>query len=455
MGSVRKFVTSYAGRRLILGAFIEWLRDACLKADSLLTAKRLRIYPILVIVMSVGTFAVSIGKAAITGGLPFDSFGSPVAVDLTAHVTAGWIALHGDLSRLYDLNYQWQVQQGLLGSGHEGFLDAYLSPPFVAFAYAPLAGLPYLTAAVLWTVFTIILLALSFHLIWPLVPNLHRYGYRRVLIVTLSCWPVFELLGDGQDSAISLLLLVAGLRLLLARRDLVAGGLLGLGLFKPQLFLMIPVLLLLQRRWRALGGWVTVALVLAGVSMAIMGVEGARSYVDVFTSDSYGTWIADRLGWKMQSLAALARTLFVGSSAFLVAPIMAVGGAIALVLLIKASSRQVLDDRATTLLYAFSILLIPMFNPHFFIYDVVVLLPGALILLNERPASPAVRVSIATAYVLTFTAPIRYILFGHAPGPIPFLSAPWTVVPFVVLAFLARAAQTERHLETRGPATLP
>jgi hypothetical protein len=52
---------------------------------------------------------------------------------------------------------------------------------------------------------------LSLWLLWPLLPTLHRFGFVRVVLVILSARFVFDLILTGQDSAISLLIFVAGL----------------------------------------------------------------------------------------------------------------------------------------------------------------------------------------------------------------------------------------------------
>ncbi len=347
------------------------------------------------------------------------------------------MALEGNLDRLYDLTYQRDTQQRILGEGHEGLLDLYLSPPFVAYLYAPLAALPYLAAAALWTALTILLLWLSLHLLWPLLPNLHRHGFGLAVVLAFSTQPVFELLGDGQDSAISLLLLAGGLRLLLGRHDVLAGGVLGLGVFKPQLFLVIPVLLLVQRRGRALASWVTVALALALISLAMVGARGVHAYLSLLTSEAYRLGIVDGLGWKMQSAIGFVRALLPETARSLASPVAAAMGMAAFALLLRAASRPAQDSRSFALLYALATLLVALVNPHLFLYDCVVFLLPALILLDQAPASPAVRLSLAAAYVLFWTVPLRYIAFGHAPWPVSILAGQWTILPLVALVAVA------------------
>lgn len=120
----------------------------------------------------------------------------------------------------------------------------------------------------------------SVWLLSPIAPMLQRYGRGRVLLLVFSSLPAISLIINGQDSAVTLLILVASLRLLLARRDTAAGAILGLGgAFKPPLFLLMPLLLLFQRRWRALGMWFAVCGGLAAVSVVLLGPGGVRTYI--------------------------------------------------------------------------------------------------------------------------------------------------------------------------------
>jgi hypothetical protein len=180
---------------------------------SALTVSRVRDDAILAIIAAFGILAASY----LTGDVPFDVYGHPVAVDLTAHLAGGQIAGAGDLAKLYDVGLPLPAEQGLLGGRHPEYLDLFVSAPFVAYLYLPLVNRPYPASATIWTVLTLALLLASLQLLWPLVPRLHRFGFGVVALGCFSAWPTLEALADGQDSAIALLLLVLGLRCLVGR----------------------------------------------------------------------------------------------------------------------------------------------------------------------------------------------------------------------------------------------
>ena len=101
-------------------------------------------------------------------------------------------------------------------------------------------------------------------------PAFAALGRRGVLLVVVSSQPVLEVIGAGQDSVVVLAAIVGGAVLLARRPPFVAGLVLAVALIKPQLALLVPVVLLLCHAWRALA-----AMAVAG--LAVAGIDGGRS----------------------------------------------------------------------------------------------------------------------------------------------------------------------------------
>jgi len=78
----------------------------------------------------------------------------------------------------------------------------------------------------------------------------------------------------GQDSALSLLILAGVFALLRCRRELLAGSILALGLYKPHLVMPLAGILTVSGYRRAMLGFVGMGLVLFGVSLAMVGWDG-------------------------------------------------------------------------------------------------------------------------------------------------------------------------------------
>src|SRR5262249_39338133 len=145
--------------------------------------------------------------------------------------------------------------------------------------------------------------------------RLHPLGAGRVAFVTASSAPFVETLTAGQDSALSLLLLTAALRLSLAGRDLTAGLVLGLGAHKPHLFGLVGVALLLQRRWRAAATMLAAFAALGALSVALLGSAGVTAYFVLLSSQAYRRGIVGAWNWKMISVSAPVRAVLDGGAA--------------------------------------------------------------------------------------------------------------------------------------------
>jgi hypothetical protein len=97
-------------------------------------------------------------------------------------------------------------------------------------------------------------------------------------LACVAFFPVFFALLQGQD-VLFLVLLFAAVYVLLQRNgDIAAGCCLGLGLFRFHLVLPLVLILLWQKRTRAIFGFLVTAVGLAAISVAIIGWQGALAY---------------------------------------------------------------------------------------------------------------------------------------------------------------------------------
>ena len=117
---------------------------------------------------------------------------------------------------------------------------------------------------------------------------------REMLVFSLVLCPAvpFNVI-TGQNAFFSAALLLGGFGLL-ARSPILAGALLGILTFKPQIWLMVPIALLAARHWRARASASAVAVLIACLSLAVFGTEIWRVWLELMTgaSDQYRTWVA-------------------------------------------------------------------------------------------------------------------------------------------------------------------
>jgi hypothetical protein len=203
----------------------------------------------------------------------YDRSGAVLGQDFLAFYT-GWRLVLTEPTALYDLSRQHELQQVLRGAHDTSGIYAFINPPAFAACFALLGLLPYRWAYIVWELIGAIALTAALLYLRPLLPALRGWRWWAAIGFMLGFAPFFDVISDGQNTFLSLLLHVLILRALLADRPLLAGALIGLGLLKPQLFIPILPLALLVRGWRVLPGFA----VSAGIQVALATVLVGSSW---------------------------------------------------------------------------------------------------------------------------------------------------------------------------------
>jgi len=172
---------------------------------------------------------------------------------------------------LYSRTANLAVVKATLGFTMESVV--YTRPPFYAAILKPLAFLPYRVAYAAFS------LATLSSILWFVIrfskecPPLPFFAAMSIPALTALC--------GGQDTPF--LLAILGASILLTRRgsDFLAGLVLSLIAIKFHLFLFVPILLLVKKRWRILGGAAMGTLILTGLGVFIAGVDSTRQYLNV------------------------------------------------------------------------------------------------------------------------------------------------------------------------------
>lgn len=383
--------------------------------DGLLTKQRVRAYPLLLLAAFLPALVIS--WFGFSDQLPLP--------DYVARWTGGRLLLEGQASLLYDPAGQSQLQAGELGASR---LSWFVSPPFVAGIFAPLAALPYSVSAALWTAISAGAMVLALHWLRPFARGAIRANWGSFVLVCLASYPAMELLGSGQDSALLLLIMVAGLRLLTNGRDGWAGVTLALVLMKPQLAFCIPILLLVQRRYLAVATFAAGALSLVVASIALVGFHVARSWLLLPTQPLYQQQVQQGQAWKGVSLQAWFTSLLPQSIA-------GSGHVIAVVLglcLCYPAAVALRSGGDSWRLDSWSILLATtvVASPHFMVYDLVVAFP-LVVLMARRQWSAGTRIALSAAFVLLWLVPPLHLLAQHFRWPASIVGAPWTALVFL------------------------
>lgn len=192
--------------------------------------------------------------------------------DFVLYYSGAKILNDGNGAQLYDLQVQREYQKEF------GVANQNRDLPFNHLPYELLlllipAKFSFPVAHSLWAAINILLLAVILLRLSPFVEGRHRWLFALMLF---AYFPTLTALKMGQDSVITTFLLVETFVSLKRKRYAIAGGLLALGLYKPQFVLPMVGIFLLHRRWSSIFGFLFTGLLLGVLSLAMVGWNGLR-----------------------------------------------------------------------------------------------------------------------------------------------------------------------------------
>lgn len=189
------------------------------------------------------------------------------ARDFTALWAAGRLAAAHAFDVLADPGRYTETLRAWFGAGFPAQIWPY--PPPILLLAAPLSALPLVPGFLAYTV------AMPLLLLMALRAGGLGWGCCAAVVFSPA---VAENALTGQNGALTATLLLGGL-LLLDRRPLLAGALLGALVLKPQLGVLAPVCLLAGRRWTALLAAAASAGALVTGSAVVFGFEAWREFL--------------------------------------------------------------------------------------------------------------------------------------------------------------------------------
>jgi len=195
--------------------------------------------------------------------------------DLTLVFMAARIGLEHGWSHIYSADLQRQVfhelrPQAMFDNGGWWYLN---TPPF-AWLVAPLVPLGAEAAVATWLAISLASLVATW---WIAAPGTGRM--RALWLLGAFAWyPVLYALSLVQPDFLIVLLVALAWKLSQAGRPYLAGAVLGLTAIKPQLTLLLPLLLLTSGQWRIAIAWAAVAGGLGVLSLISLGPNGLSDY---------------------------------------------------------------------------------------------------------------------------------------------------------------------------------
>ena len=366
---------------------------------------------------------------------PFDDLldrqGTPLGADFSMFFTAGQIASEGVFEKLYDQGeHQRRLHESFPGLSAQ-FCLPFRYPPAVALGMAPLSRLPY---AVAWGVFSLgscAAFAGSLYLLCNLVGGVSgsRSSGRGESLLTArqeprppearspearspearspeapswistaiwACagWPVaWEVLMGGQASMLALAIAVATILLITKDRIILAGAVLALSAYKPNVLAWFVVGIAV-RHPRVLIGAIPVLGAFAGVS-CLAGRQRLAEYAQLTLNLTSGTWDVETPFWKAHSFAPCLESVFPGHGR--VATILLGFLAATVIALVWRCRDANKSTSAQTFSMAALLLVNALLNPYTPIYDLVLMAPAGWLVAKGFYSSTATEISGVSA----------------------------------------------------------
>jgi Glycosyltransferase family 87 len=328
---------------------------AALKSGRLVTLARLRGYSLLLI----GGYIIALVALLATADGIVDYAGRPLGTDFMNVYAAGKLADVGHAADAYDFTLHHAAQKIVAGRPDVPYFSWHYPPPFLMLA-AALATMPYLLALLVYQAAT---LAAYLRVVRQIA------GTSQAWLPALAFPAVFINLTHGHNGFITAALL-GGALLLLERRPLLAGCLIGCLTYKPQFALLVPVVLAVSGRWRTFAAAAASALALLATTWLVFGSSVFAAFWDQLPLAQRMVLEGPAGFYKLQSVYAALRL-----AGLPLAAATAVQGFVTLVLALLLAllwrSAAAFELKAAALLIA-----CPLATPYVFDYDLLVLAPA-------------------------------------------------------------------------------
>ncbi|MFI5110751.1 MAG: glycosyltransferase family 87 protein [Terriglobales bacterium] len=331
--------------------------------------------------------------------------------NFTMFYAAARMVRSGQSAALYDLSATSRAQQEFAPNVRirQAALP-YMHPPFEALLFVPFTFLPYVPAYLLWNFLNGMLVLASLVLLRRQFAEIGNLPFAFLVLAATGFLPVASGIIQGQDSNLLLFLLVVALTAAERGNDAAAGAALAAGLFKFNLVLPF-VFLLATKRPRLLLGFAPVAALLGGISLAMVGWQGAVGYVQyLFRLENTGAGGA-LVGAAMPNLRGMLASLAGAHNGASLMPLtIACSAVVVAIAMWRIAAIRDSVRRVFVLATAAAILV----SYHTFSYDLSLLLPAALLLFaapdpeSRRPSQADV-----VLLVLFYVAPLFEPFWPH------------------------------------------
>ncbi len=226
-----------------------------------------------------------------------------IGVDYCEYVSAGRVANTYGYAGIYNLQLLEQVQRSILSAAGNSSSFAVLPFRYLPVFVLPSQLLSHLSPGSGYWIFTALNVAALFFYLQFFIRSLRLSpAPARLMLMIFACLPVFMNIFDGQMDILLAICVGEFMRAFLGKRSFRAGLWLGGLLLKPQVLILIGVILLLQRSWRILAGLAISSFAFAIASFLLVGQAGLVQMLKVWlsaTDSQANVWVEGMMNWRM------------------------------------------------------------------------------------------------------------------------------------------------------------
>jgi Glycosyltransferase family 87 len=349
--------------------------------------------------------------------------------DFVIYYTGAEIVNAGKARDLYNLDLQERHQEQFNVPNKPWSVLPFNHAPYELLLFLPLAHLPYQSAHIVWSALNVLLLLIVYKILAPFLDRNHRLFFSALL---LAFYPTMVTIKMGQDSIISLVVISGVYANLKRHREILAGSILALGLYKPQLVVPLGGIFMISGYWRVMLGFVGTGAVLSVISLAMVGWQGIVGLFSIVaamdrpTSIVYPESMTNLRGLSFLLLSLLnAKALT--NVANVVASLIVYGCCLWL-----WKNKTTEDSSLFDLRFSLAVVTTALVSFHLYTHDVIILVIPLLLtfsyILLGRARAPIARYGFLSGLILLNLPRVPYVLevnggFG------------WGVFPIILLYF--------------------
>jgi Glycosyltransferase family 87 len=309
-------------------------------------------------------------------------------------------------------------------------------PPNNHFPYENLIFVPFTyfrfgAAHILWTLLSVGILVGVALLIRDARPG--GSSFLLTLLPVLAFFPVWFCLYCGQDSILLLLLFALSFWLWKRGQDDMAGFVLALGLFRPQLVLPFVLVVFLGGKWKFVRGFIPGAVLVVALSTWVVGFHGMAAYARILisqgTESSAGTLAEQWHVWPqmMPTLRGLLGVCLPSGTPGMIQNVLLLCGTFGALLWVAKRMRGARDGAAFDMAFAVAVAAVTLVSFHSFLWDfsliiLLILIAGGVMASSPTATKKSAYTIVTIAYLFFFT-PLYVVLVSTVKVGLLFLPA--------------------------------